>query len=217
MKRSLSLVLAAGATFFFALPATALSSEIAIANTGVVAPPSCPADPCSVVSRTTAVQVKDGRDIGPFAIPHRGRIVSWSVALADPSPLEIHYFDLHEGGTARAALAVLRNTGGLNFKLVGLSPLEHLQPDFGKTAQFQLTTPIHVVKGDVLALSVPTWLPALALGYQRTTSWRASRSTSQCMDVTIQTFQSVIGSSAAYDCLYEKALITYSATESTGR
>jgi hypothetical protein len=216
MKRSLSLAFAACAASLLALPATALSTEITIANTGTVSPPSCPASPCAVVSRTTAVQVKDGSDIGPFTVSRRGRIVSWSVTLADPSALQIHYFDLHEGGTARAALAVLHNKGGLDFKLVALSPLEHLQPDFGKTTQFQLATPIHVAKGDVLALSVPTWIPALALGYQSTTSWRASRSTSQCLDVTIQTFQTVIGSSAAYDCLYQTALITYSATESTG-
>jgi hypothetical protein len=216
MQRSLLAALAAVA-LSLALPAAAWPAEIAIANTGAVSPPSCPANPCAVISRTTAMQVKDGTDVGPFMIGRAGRIVSWSVALAAPSNRQIHYFDTHEGGTTRAALAILRNAGGLDYKLVALSPLVHMQPYLGKTAQIKLPHPIPVVKGDILALTVPTWLPALAVNYPATTSWRASRSTPQCKDVTLQTIQSIVNSSASYDCLYQKALITYGATEATGR
>jgi hypothetical protein len=67
----------------------------------------------------------------------------------------------------------------------------------------------------VLALSVPTWLPALALNYPTTTSWRASRPATRCTDVALQTMQSIVGSSAGYDCLYQTALVTYGATETT--
>jgi hypothetical protein len=150
-------------------------------------------------------------------IRHRGAIVSWSVALAAPTTDQTHYFDRHEGGSAEAALAIIHNTTGLDYKLVALSPLVHLQSYFGKTARFRLASPIPVAKGDVVALTVPTWLPALAVGYAPTTSWRASRSSADCLDVARQTNQIAIGSSAAYDCLYQKALITYGATERTAR
>ena len=50
-----------------------------------------------------------------------------------------------------------------------------LEKYFGKTAQFPLATTIPVKKGDIVALTVPTWAPALALGFGNNTSWRASR------------------------------------------
>jgi hypothetical protein len=215
MKRCVIAAVAAAA-LVLSLPASALPAEIAITNNGSVSPPSCPANPCAVISRTTALQVKDGSDSEPFTIHHSGRIVSWSVALAAPSTEQIHYFDEHEGGTARASLAVLRNKGGLDYALVALSPLVHLQPYFGRTAVIPLADPITVHKGDVIALAVQTWLPALALNYPATTAWRASRSAAQCSDVAIETAQSVLGSSASYDCLYQTAQITYGASEATG-
>jgi len=212
MKQSLLAALTAAA-LSLGIPAAAPAAQISIANSGVVSQPSCPVSPCAVISRTTAIQIKDSNDSGPFKIRRDGSIRSWSVTLALPSPGEIHYFDKHEGGTARAALAVLRHVGGLDYRLEALSPVVHLQPDFGTTASVRLADPIRVVKGEVLALAVPTWLPALALDYPASTSWRASRSSRQCSDVAVQTMQSLVGSAAVYGCLYQTALITYGAIE----
>ena len=50
-----------------------------------------------------------------------------------------------------------------------------LEKYFGKTAQFPLERSIPVKKGYIVALTVPTWAPALALGFGKDTSWRASR------------------------------------------
>jgi hypothetical protein len=161
------------------------------------------------------MQAVDSGVPDPFVIKHSGRITAWSVTLALPSSSQIHYFDAHEGGTARAALAVLRRSHGSDYELIALSPVVHLQPYFGRTANLKLAAWIPVVKGDIVALTVPTWLPALALSYPSGTSWRASRSASSCKDVARQTAQSVIGSDAHYDCLYETALVTYAATEAT--
>lgn len=200
----------------FAAPAGAVQPQtVVLANSGTVEGPSCPANPCVVVSRTTAVQVKDGTVRNPFRVARDGRIVAWSVTLAVPSSGQIHYFDGHEGGTSRAALAVLRNSGGLDYTVVALSPVIHMQPYFGKTAQLTLKHSLAVRRGDVVALTVPTWLPALAVGYPGTTSWRASRTPSECSNVTSQTAQRRIGAAAGYDCLYQTALVTYSATERT--
>ena len=214
---SKTLATAVLACLALALPAFAAEPHsVVIANTGRVNAPSCPANPCTVISRTTAVQAKDGSVRDPFEIRASGRIVSWSVTLAVPSSGQVHYFDSHEGGTSRAELAVLRNASGLTYKLVALSPLVHLEPYFGKTAELALAHPLSVAKGDILALSVPTWAPALALGYPATTSWRASRGASGCTDVTSQTSQTTLGASTTYDCLYQTALVTFSATETVG-
>jgi hypothetical protein len=211
-RRRLSAAVIAAAVVCALAPA-ALASVVQIANTGTVDAPSCPANPCAVISRTTAMQVVDSGVPGPFVIKHSGRLVAWSVTLALPSPSQIHFFDANEGGTARAALAVLRQVHGSDYELIDVSPVVHLQPYFGRTARLKLASWIPVIKGDIVALAVPTWVPALALSYPNGTSWRASRGASRCTDVARQTMQSVIGSDASYDCLYQTALVTYAATE----
>ena len=67
-------------------------------------------------------------------------------------------------------------------------------------------------KGDVVALTVPSWAPALALGFGGDTSWRASRPRSGCTSTSTQTSQTAIGSLVQYYCLYQTARLTYSAT-----
>ena len=51
-----------------------------------------------------------------------------------------------------------------------------LEKWFGKTAEFPLETALQTKKGDIVALTVPTWAPALALGFGESTSGaRAAR------------------------------------------
>src|SRR5207302_8550387 len=92
------------------------------------------------------------------------------------------------------------------------SPPVKLQPYFGKTAQFPLESTLAVRKGDVVALAVPSWAPALALGFAKDTSWRASRQRSQCSSTSSQSTHTQIGSSVQYFCLYQTARLTYGAT-----
>ena len=67
-------------------------------------------------------------------------------------------------------------------------------------------------KGDLVALTVPTWAPALALGFGKETSWRASRSKSQCASTSTLSTHTQIGAPVQYYCLYQTARLTYSAT-----
>jgi hypothetical protein len=100
----------------------------------------------------------------------------------------------------------------LTYKLIAQSPLVKLEPYFGKTAQFPLETTLQVKKGDVIALTVPSWAPALALGFNNETSWRASRPKSQCTSTSAQTTHTQVGTAVQYYCLYLTARLTYSAT-----
>jgi len=59
---------------------------------------------------------------------------------------------------------------------------------------------------------VPSWAPALALGFGNDTSWRASRPKSGCKTTTAQTTQTGVGTAVQYYCLYQTARLTYSAT-----
>ncbi len=177
-------------------------------------PPSCPGSPCLAVSRTTGFQVKVGEARNPVAAPREGSIVAWTITLGKPTATQIKFFNANEGGEASAGIAVLRAVRNphLTYKLIAQSPLVKLEPYFGKTAQFPLATTIPVKKGDIVALTVPSWAPALALNFPNTTSWRASRPKSQCTSTSAQTTQTSIGSSVQYYCLYRTARLTYSAT-----
>ena len=175
--------------------------------------PGTPTNPCTVVSRTTAMQVEVARVHAPMKVTTAGRIVGWQITLSTPTIPQIRFFDKTEGGPAEAAIAVIHQTKALTYKLVAVSPIVHVQPYFGQTATFALESSIAVRPGDVIALSVPTWVPALELHAGLRTAWRASRSTAQCKDVTTDTAQLTPGSSADFSCLYQTALVHFGAIE----
>jgi hypothetical protein len=196
-----------------AAPAT-LTEVGVIPATSPATVPSCPATPCLAVSRTTGFQVKVGAVHNPLSAPRSGTVVAWTIALGKPNATQIKFFNANEGGPAEAGIAVLRpqRSPGLTYKLVAQSPPVKLEPYFGKTAQFPLETTIPVKKGDVVALTVPSWAPALALGFGGDTSWRASRPRKGCTSTSSQTTDTVIGAPVQYFCLYQTARLTYSAT-----
>jgi hypothetical protein len=200
-----------------ALPAVAPAKLTEVGVIGVTSPvttPSCPATPCLAVSRTTGFQVKVATVRNPMGVPRNGTIVAWTITLGKPNGTQIKFFNANEGGVAEAGIAVLRAQPkpNLTYKLVAQTPLLKLQPYFGQTAQFPLETTIPVKKGDEIALTVPTWAPALALGFGGDTSWRASRPKKQCTSTNTQTAHTQLNSSIQYFCLYQTARLTYSAT-----
>jgi hypothetical protein len=201
-----------------AIPAVAPAT---IAEVGVIPPtttpetvPSCPASPCLAVSRTTGFQVKVATNTTLMNAPRAGTVVAWTVTLGRPNATQVKFFDANEGGEAEAGLAILRaeKKPNLTYKLIASSPTVKLKKYFGKTVQFPLEKTIAVRKGDIMALTVPTWAPALALGFGKDTSWRASREKKQCASTSSQSTQTAIGSPVQYFCLYQTARLTYSAT-----
>jgi hypothetical protein len=215
--RRIKTFIAAAIVLALAIPAAAPAKltevgEIGATNPATVA--SCPGSPCLAVSRTTGFQVKVGNVRNPMGVPRDGSIVAWTVTLGRPNATQVKFFNTNEGGEAEAGIAVLRpqKSPNLTYKLVASGPLVKLKPYFGKTAQFPLETTIKVKKGDEVALTVPTWAPALALGFGNDTSWRASRQKKQCTSTSSQTAQTQTGSSVQYFCLYQTARLTYSAT-----
>lgn len=174
--------------------------------------------PCLALSRTTGFQVGVASLTNPFVLPRSGRIVAWTIALGKPTTAQIKYFDENEGGAPEANISILhpekssKTVPKYTYKLVAQSPLIQLEPYFGLTVQFPLTTTLEAEKGDIVALTVPTWAPALALGYEKNTSWRASRSTAQCSVPNAETAHIKIGKTRQYDCLYQTARLAYGAT-----
>jgi hypothetical protein len=215
--RRIPIALLASTSLALILPAAApatLSEVGVIGSTNPATVPSCPGSPCLAVSRTTGFQVKVGKVRSPLVVPRTGSVVAWTITLGKPNATQIKFFDTNEGGDSEAGIAILRpqKKPNLTYKLIAQSPLIKLEPYFGKSAQFPLTTTIKVKKGDIVALTVPSWAPALALGFGNDTSWRASRPKSQCSSTSAQTTHTTIGSNVQYYCLYQTARLTYSAT-----
>ncbi|HEV3319734.1 MAG TPA: hypothetical protein VG053_08400 [Solirubrobacteraceae bacterium] len=221
MRRTFIAILGGAALALLALPAIAPATLSEVGVIGATTPetaPSCPGSPpvsqCLAVSRTTGFQVKVGSQTNILSAPRSGTIVAWTISLGKPNPTQISFFNTHEGGPSTAGIAILRpqKKPNLTYKLISQSPLVKLEPYFGKTAQFPLETTLQVKKGDVVALTVPSWAPALALGFANTTSWRASRPKTSCSSTSIQTTQTTVGTNVQYACLYRTARLTYSAT-----
>jgi hypothetical protein len=203
---------AAVACVALALPAAASAKLTEIGDLQPAATPACPAKPCYALTRTTGYQAKIGTKRGTHVIPRAGRLVAWSITLGKPGKKQIKFFDDNLGGTSTAQITVLRPGAKLRYRVVGQGEPQKLQPFFGTTVQFALGTSIPVKKGYVVALTTPTWVPALAVNLPTDTSWRASRGKGTCDETSKQTAQTGTNTLAQYYCLYRGARLTYSAT-----
>jgi hypothetical protein len=195
------------------LPAAPSGAKIIeIGSASAPSAPSCPSNPCQAVSRTTGYQAKVGARRQVMAAPADGKIVAWTITLGSPGKAQINFFNDNYGGAATAGISVLKPGKKLRHKVNGHSPLQRLQPYFGTTVQFPLDRSLTVRKGYLVALTVPSWAPSLALGQDSGTLWRASRPTNACDKPGLQSAQLALGNQVPYRCLYRTARLTYSAT-----
>lgn len=209
------LLIAVGALVLLALaPAMAPASirELGKLAADPMPPPSCPTTPCLAVSRTTGYQARAGDVRGPTVAPRTGKIVAWTITLAKPGAKQVSFFNENLGGPSSAGISVLKPGKSLKWRVSGQSPIVSLQPYFGTTVQFPLDRALTVRKGYVVALTVPTWAPALAVGLDNKNSWRASRPKGTCDDTQTQTAQLVRGDLTQYRCLYRGVRLTYTVT-----
>src|SRR6478735_4882840 len=170
-----------------AASAPASAKIIEVGRTDVA--PACPATPCVAISRTTGYQIKVADERGSFVVPEDGKIVAWTVVLGKPTTEQIAFFDKGLGGPASARITVLRPGKTLYSRVVSQGPIQQLSGYFGQTVQFPLGRALNVKKGYVIALTVPTWAPALTPVLADHSSWRASRAKGKCNDTGRQTAQ----------------------------
>lgn len=189
--------------------------------------PACPpgvkpANCLIVLTRATAVEMITGGVSKPVKVTQPGEIVSFTVGLAQLSSnasttsTYLKNLDTTYGGPAEVQLAVLKPGPNYRWTVVAVGPPVKLRPYLGYVVQFPLTTPLQVVPGESVALSVPTWAPILS--YNLTASqyqYRQSRTTQCTKPAPTQTAQLVAGQSASYLCAYPGTRAEYSATELT--
>lgn len=210
MSRS-CLITAAAVAGALALPSLASAEIIEIGKVDPAPTPVCPKS-CQALSRTTGYQAKVGQTRGLMTVPKDGRIVAWTIVLGKPGPKQTAFFNDKLGGESIAQITVLDPRDNLRYRAVGQGAAIKLQPYFGTTAQFPLGRSVAVKKGQVIALTVRTWAPVLAVGLGADTSWRASRSRGGCEETGTQTAQLAPNQLAQYYCLYRTARLPYSAT-----
>ncbi len=206
---------------------------VVLGETASTPKPSCPGKivktveitPCRVEGHMTGFQTLAGGVTMPYEAPFEGKIVAWSIALSKPSTKdsgtttdEVGFFDEFLGKPSEARIGVLRPVKGAKppqYTLVRQSPLEVLNPYFGSTPIFALDHPLTVLRGQVVALTVPTWAPMFAVSVGEGNTWRGSRLPKHCAskdDIQGGHPQQVVGKTKTYGCYYTNARLLYTAT-----
>jgi hypothetical protein len=231
MKRSFVVRFVLAAFGLAVLPAGASATiiELGSTKTALVAP-TCPPDltpsQCTIIlTRATALATVRDSVAYPTKVTKAGSIVAFTVGLSNLSNKratrlsELKYLDHTYGGTTQLAVTVLRPVGKKNlrqWKVVGQSPLFHVQPYLGEVVQFPLATSLPVAPGDTVALTTPTWAPVLSIALSsKRYAYRQSRKTNCAHPPGKSQAQMTIGATTRYACDYPGTRVEYTATEVT--
>jgi hypothetical protein len=211
VRRSIP-ALAAGFALLAAAPAGAAYREVGIQDDQRLPRASCPEN-CQVIAKVTGYTARLGTSRNPYRVNRDGKITAWSIRLGKPSASVISGFDDVFGRPSQARLSVLElGKKKRRAQLVAQSPLVDLAPYFGSSPTFALRRPIDVEKRQVLALTVPTWAPAFAVGLSEDNAWRAPRNPEDCNDVERAAVHGTVGNVRRYRCFYRTARLLYTAT-----
>ncbi len=205
-------VAAAAAVFVPASAAAGALEHLGLAGSSSSVAPACPGAPCEVVTATTGFQAAITGHHNAMVVARPGHVTSWGIVLAALVPAQVAFFDRVAHGPPQAGVVILHQGAAYRYRVIDASPLVALARYFGRTMTFDLARPLPVAPGDVVALAVPTWAPALAVALDRSTAWRASRPRGACTDLFTPTAQVVRGALTKYQCVYHTARLTYGAT-----
>ena len=204
-----------------------------LGQTAATPPASCPGKivnnveiiPCRVEGHVTGFQAIAGGVAKPYEAPFDGKIVAWSITLAQPSTRDGHDHRRGRllqriprqpvGGADRRSCGRSKARKPPQYTLVRQSPLQILNPYFGSTPIFALDHPLTVLKGQVVALTVPTWAPMFAFNVSAENTWRGSRLPEHCAskeDIQGGHPQQGVGKTKTYGCYYSNARLLYTAT-----
>jgi hypothetical protein len=231
MKSSRMAAAAVGGLLAALVPASASAAVIELGSTtSKLVAPTCPpgVSPANckiVLTQVTALQtIRDGIAY-PTTVKKAGMIVAFTLGVSKldsnraKAKADIHYLDTTFGGTTQAAIAVLRAKGPKSkrqWAVTAESPVVHLQPYLGQVVQFPLTQGLPVKRGDVVALSVPTWAAVLTFNLAPSKfAYRQSRSANCQNPAATEQAQLTIGSIGSYGCDYPGTRVEYTATEIT--
>ncbi|HEY2592430.1 MAG TPA: hypothetical protein VGK33_00865, partial [Chloroflexota bacterium] len=183
-----------------------------------------------VLTQVTAYEtLRDGVS-NPDTIKQSGVVSAFTLGLAGTSlitPKVLTALDKSYGGPPEAQLTVLRATGTTSsptYRVAAESAIVKLRPELGKVAEFPLVTPLPVVRGEMLALTVPTWAPVLSFELNTTkfayiqdrANMKTTSGATSCTSLGgANLAQIVVGELSTYGCSYPGTRIEFSALEIT--
>ncbi|MBK5233930.1 MAG: hypothetical protein JJE13_13235 [Thermoleophilia bacterium] len=159
---------------------------------GKLPEPLCPGKDCSALAIVSGFQADIDGVSNSYRIPFNGFVTKWKISLGDVTKSERTFFQKLFGKKPKAGISILKPVkvdGKREYKLMKRSPIVGLNKYLGDVASIPLARRIKVKKGWYVALTVPTWAPALGEVIDPTTkkpdmdfSWRASRERDTCED-----------------------------------
>jgi hypothetical protein len=193
-----------------AAPAHAEVRELGVSTEVPLAEPSCPTD-CQAIGRVSGYPVQIGALKNPFLVNEPGKVVAFTIKLGKPDAEQNTFFSNLFGGQSQARLSILKPAHTKRrHRLQAQSEVFNLQNYFGSTPTFALEKPITVTKRTVIALTVPTWVPAFAVNQPNDVAWRFSRE--NCDDAQEPAAQQTLKSLRTYACFKRTARPVYSVT-----
>ncbi|MBK5230836.1 MAG: hypothetical protein JJE27_06670 [Thermoleophilia bacterium] len=213
-RRFLPTVLAIAAILAIAVPAMAAIIEVGGADP--LPAPACPNDAtCRAVTGVTGYQIQIGARKNPFLIHSSGRVVALTLKLPTLTDAQNKFFQDNYEGAPKVKVAILRprKRRGVPYRyvLAGQSESIDVSNYLGSDPMFPLKTSLTVRRGDVVALTVETWVPAFAIQQDAKTTWRASRDKKSCKKLDKATHEKQ-GQIRVYGCAYTTAQLLYKAT-----
>ncbi len=192
--------------------------------------PDCPTDtsrhPCEGIGSVTGFPLVADGEKRPMNVHQNGKLVAWALDLSRPKKSQRDFFgDLFKsdkfGKKPTARLAVIKHIQHHDYKLLRQSPVVSLSGALGRRQVFTLDKPLRIRKGQIVALTVPTWASNFASHISRDKNrWRASRTRRNCAprgsdEAAVREFarksrpQQKIGSVRGYGCDYTSARLLY--------
>ena len=211
MKRLLTITAAALA---ITMPQAASAKVVELGGKVPRAQVSCPAN-CQAIGRVTGYQGRAGAVREPFLIPRAGKIVAFTIRLGQPDANQRQFFEDLYGGPPQVRLSILRPGTGrkrLEHRLVAQTKAFRVDDHFGAAPTFVLDEPLKVPRKTIAAITVPTWVPAFAVGLPRDHWWRSSRQRRRCDNVSQRAHQTALMSVKVFGCTYFTARLYYTVT-----
>ncbi len=211
MKRLLTITAAALA---LTMPQAASAKVVELGGKVPRAQVSCPAN-CQAIGRVTGYQGRAGAVREPFLIPRAGKIVAFTIRLGQPDANQRQFFEDLYGGPPQVRLSILRPGTGrkrLEHRLVAQTEAFRVDDHFGAAPTFVLDEPLKVTRKTIAAITVPTWVPAFAVGLPRDHWWRSSRQRRRCDNVSQRAQQTTLMSVKVFGCTYFTARLYYTVT-----
>ncbi len=214
MKRLILLVCVLG---LLVLPGSASAKVVELGAGAGPAKSNCPADPCEAIGRVTGYQGRSGTVSNPFRIPRAGKIVAFTITLAKVTAQQVTFFNDRFGNPPSVRLTILRKgkkrKTRLSHRLIRQSKVYNVEHYLGSTPSFALDQPLTVKRGYIVAITVPTWVPAFAFtGLSSKNWWRSSRKKGDCQNPLQRAAQQHVHGTRTYGCTYHKARLLYTAT-----